>query len=241
MDCVKRAFSLPRGFVFLLLAASAVPPLVAEEDGKHEQANAFRVVLYEGPLVHDKEWKIIKGTVKNDVYFPFGGTCSMVPSDVRNDVQTPRESASEHVIFEAQPEPEGVWNMAWSDGVSGKATAATGQKYRYTYQRRFTYLGATKDGGAPRPNRATPSAGNEGFLQFVPSNVNADALELTDLFLLQEEAGGNLVASSHVRWIVRLRITPTEQPPAFFPAVVDGYIVGAIHDQLAGQLGCDPI
>ena len=213
------------------------PPLVAEQDGKHEQANAFRIVLYEGPLVHDQNWKITKGTVNNDVYFPFGGTCSMVPSDVRNTLG----SASEHVIFEAQPEPEGIWNMSWADSVSGRAAAATGQRYRYTYQRRFTYKGAARDGGAPRPNRATPSATNEGFLQFVPGNVNADALELTDFFLLQEEAGGNLVASSNVRWIVRLRITPAEQPPAFFPVVVDGYIVSAIHDQLAGQLGCDPI
>jgi hypothetical protein len=231
--------SMYRG-MFVLLAGAVVVPLAAADNSQQEQrgSHSSQTVLYAGPLAHDTEWKITAGTVKNDIYHAFGGTCSMVPSDVRNMLG----SASEHVTFEAKPEPEGIWDMAWTDSISGKAAAATGQKYVYTYQQRFTFKGTTTDGRAPRPNRGIPSPDDrDGFLQIVPSNVNADALDLNDFFLLEEEIGGKLIASSHVHFIWRLKITPTEQPPAFFPFVLQGYILGSIRDQLAGQLGCDPL
>ena len=68
-----------------------------------------------------------------------------------------------------------------TDTVTGTATGGN----RYTYQNQFTYRGPTTDGKAPKPNRAMPSPGNDGFLQVVPSNVNAGALDMIDLFILQ--------------------------------------------------------
>ena len=158
----------------------------------------------------------------------------MIPSDVHNSPG----SGIERVTFEAKRTHLNVWEMVKTDTVFG--TASDGN--RYTYQQQFKYRGPTKDGKAPRPNRAMPSPGNEnGFLQIVPSNVNADALDLQDFFVLQAPGGG-IVASSHVHWTLRRQIPPvnTDPPPAFFPFVVEGYIAN-IHEQLAGQLGCDPL
>jgi hypothetical protein len=237
MHTCKRVLTPARGLGLLILMVVAVVPISAGDRWGREHGRNFVTILYDGPLVHDTDWKIPQGTTKNQVFRAFGGTCSMIPSDVRNTT----DSASEHTTFEAERQPEGIWKMAWTDNVSGKATAATGQSYDYVYQQRVTYLGTTTDGRAPRPNRTAPSLGDDGFLQWVPGNVSADALELNDFFILQEEMGGSVVASSHVltRW--RLKITPTEPPPEFFPAVALGkYIVRSL-DQLAGQLGCDPL
>jgi hypothetical protein len=157
----------------------------------------------------------------------------MIPSDVHN---VPG-SAFERVTFEAKKNHLNVWEMVNTHTAYG--TASDGN--RYTYQNQFTYRGPTTDGKAPKPNRAMPSPGNPGFFQVVPSNVNAGALDMIDLFILQTPGGG-VVANSHVRWTWRRQIPPvaTDPPPAFFPFVNQGYIVN-LHDQLAGQLGCDPL
>ena len=99
----------------------------------------------------------------------------------------------------------------------------------------------TNGGRRPRPNRVTPISENDGFLQIVPNNVNADALDLIDMFVLQSPGGG-VTASSRVHWTWRLQIplVDTDPPPAFFPVLFQRYIVNT-HNQLAGQLGCDPL
>jgi hypothetical protein len=118
--------------------------------------------------------------------------------------------------------------MAWTDTVSGRAT--DGNSYRY--QQRYEYIGTTTDGRSPKPSRAAPSSEMDGFLQPVPGNVIADALDLSDFFLLQTH-----------HWILRMQIPPVamDPPPAFFPFVLYGGYIVNIHDQLAGQLGCDPL
>jgi len=65
---------------------------------------------------------------------------------------------------------------------------------------------------------------------------------MIDFFVLQTPGGG-VVANSHVRWTWRLQIPPaaTDPPPAFFPFLLDEHYIVNFHDQLAGQLGCDPI
>jgi hypothetical protein len=222
----------------LVLAVAGVSPLSAGDDTEkdhNKDKGDIATVLYEGPLVHDQDWTIKHGPAgpDNQKFRALGGTCSMIPSDVHNVTG----SGFERVTFEAKRHHLNVWEMVKTDTVSGTATDGN----RYTYQNQFTYRGPTTDGNAPKPNRATPAPGNDGFLQIVPSNVNADALDLNDFFILQTPAGG-VAASSHVHWTVRLQIPPADMdpPPAFFPFVVQGYIVN-LHDQLAGQLGCDPL
>ena len=109
----------------------------------------------------------------------------MVPSDVSNRSGSGRE----RVTFESVKLGLGVWKMAWTDTVSGHSMDGN----RYAYRQRFEYLGLTTDGKAPKPNHGTPTSENSGFLQIVPSNVNADALDLSDFFLLQAP-DGNVVA-----------------------------------------------
>ena len=127
------------------------------------------VLLYQGPRVGDPDWTIKSGPVgpDNQKFRDVGGTCSMIPSDVHN---TPG-SAFERVTFEAKRNHLNVWEMVTTDTITGAASDGN----RYTYQNQFTYRGPTTDGKAPKPNRAMPSPGNDGFLQAVPSNVNASA------------------------------------------------------------------
>jgi hypothetical protein len=223
------------------VAILAAIPLRGDNDNGEEHRRRAKdrifVVLYQGPRVGDPEWTIKSGPVgpDNQQFRVLGGTCSMIPSDVHN---VPG-SAFERITFEGKRNHLNVWEMVWTHTVTGTATGDN----RYTYQNEFTYRGPTTDGKAPKPNRAMPSPGNLGFMQVVPSNVNAGALDMIDFFILQTPGGG-VVANSHVRWTWRLQIPPvdTDPPPDFFPFIEppQGYIVN-LHDQLAGQLGCDPI
>jgi hypothetical protein len=227
--------SISRMHFLLPLAISAVLPLGAEDHGGKDR-DKIVAVLYEGPLSHDQNWTIKAGPAgpDNQKFRAVGGTCSMIPSTVDNATG----SGFERVTFEAERDALGVWKMAWTDTVTGTGTDGN----LYTYQQHHDFTGVTTDGRAPRPNRGAPT-GNEvgGFLQVVPSNVIADALDTHDFFMLRTPTG-NLVASSHVHWIFRRQIPPaeTDPPPAFFPFLFQGYIVN-IHEQLAGQLGCDPL
>jgi len=226
----------PAGFGLLTwLALAAAFPLIADNNdaNRNDDNDRIDLVLYSGPLVHDTTWMLTRGTNTN----AFRGQCSMIPADVRNTIG----SASERVRFSAKPGDFGVWDMTWTDTIAGKATAATGQRYRYTYRQRMTYQGTTTDGKAPAPGRRPPTPTDDGFLRTVPSNVNAPVVAVDDWFILQDEAGGHVVAESQVLWKFRLKITPDEQPPAFFPVAVYGLYILATHDQLAGQLGCDPL
>jgi hypothetical protein len=221
--------------ILLSFVLGAVVPLRAEDDrGKDRDINF--TVLYEGPLTHDQDWIIKSGPISSDnqKFRAFGGTCSMVPADVSNRSGSGRE----RVTFEAENRGLGVWKMAWTDTVSGRATDGNS----YKYQQRYEYVGTTTDGKAPRPSRAAPSSEADGFLQPVPSNVIADALDLSDIFLLHMHDGG-VVASSHVHWTLRLQIDPAamDPSPSFFPVVLYGGYIVNFHDQLAGQLGCDPL
>jgi hypothetical protein len=222
----------------LVLASQAVK---AQSNQPRENDNPQgepdkNTVLYEGPLVHDEHWVITAGTIKNEMFGVFGGTCSMVRSNVRN------VSAREHVRFEAEYLGLGVWNMAHTDTVSGRAVADTGQRYRYTYQFRKTFTGITTDGKAPNPNRAMPSSTNAGFLDVVPANVVAGALKFEDIFLLQDDATGSVVADAQVLASLHLRVNPAEQPPPLFPFVLEGYILTpTTYQPIAGQPGCDPL
>jgi hypothetical protein len=206
------------------------------EDHRRGAKDSIFVVLYQGPRVGDPAWTIKSGPVgpDNQEFRDVGGTCSMIPSDVHN---VPG-SAFERVTFEAKRNHLNVWEMVNTHTAYGP----TSDGNRYTYQNQFTYRGPTTDGKAPKPNRAMPSPGNPGFFQVVPSNVNAGALDMIDLFILQTPGGG-VVANSHVRWTWRLQIPPaaTDPPPAFFPFILDERYIVNLHDQLAGQLGCDPI
>ena len=224
--------------VSLFLLASMA--LKAQSDEPPESDNALagqhkNIVLYQGPLVHDQQWVITAGTTKTDMFGVFGGTCSMVSSNVRN------VSAREQVRFEAEYLGFGVWNMAHTDTVSGRAIADTGQRYRYTYRARHTFTGITTDGKAPNPNRAMPSPTNLGFLDLVPANVVAAALKFEDIFLLRDEATGDVVADAQVLASLHLRVNPAEQPPPIFPFVWDGYILTPPYEPIAGQPGCDPL
>jgi hypothetical protein len=75
------------------------------------------------------------------------------------------------------------------------------------------------------------------LLQIVPSNVNADALDLQDFFVLQarEEAS---VASSHVHWTLRRQIPPvnTDPPSGIFFHLLWKVYIANIHEQLAASL-----
>jgi hypothetical protein len=157
-----------------------------------------------------------------------------VPSDV--NIQT--GSGRERVTFEAEYTGLGIWKMAWMETVSGGAS--NGDEWHY--QQRVEFSGTTTDGKAPRPNRSLPSPGNDGFLLAIPSNVSADTLDLTDFFILQPR-GEDIAASSHVHFVLRQQIPPveTDLPPAYFPYVFFGKYIVNLHDQLAGQFGCDPL
>jgi hypothetical protein len=158
----------------------------------------------------------------------------MIPSNVRN------VSAIEQVRFEAEHQAFDVWKMAWAETIEGSAVADTGQQYRYTYHAQFSFTGITTDGRAPKPNRKMPTPTNSGFLDIVPSNVVADALEFQDIFLLIDEATGHPAANAHVLGQFHLMTDPSEQPPAFFPVVLDGYIANGLQT-VAGEPGCDPL
>ena len=191
-------------------------------------------VLYQGPLVHDTQWVIKQGQTKTDMWGGVGGTRSIVPADVAN------RSAVERVGFEAEPQGLGMWKMAWIDTVIGTANAVTGQRYRYTYYVRASYVGPTTDGRAPNPSRAMPTNTSFGFLQFVPANVVADAYTAEDQFLLLDPQTSKIVANAHTILKVHLRLDPAEQPPAIFPTDLEGYILTS-QEVIAGQFGCDPL
>jgi hypothetical protein len=106
------------------------------------------IVLYQGPLVHDQEWVMRRGTTNTNLLGVFGGNCSLIPSNVRN------LSGFEQVRFEYEHQGLGVWKMAHVDTVTGTAVAETGQRYRYTYRLRRSVTGITTDGRPPNPNRA---------------------------------------------------------------------------------------
>jgi hypothetical protein len=229
----------------LPLTISLILPGFARADGstsEHQEGNKgdghdrMVTVLYEGPLVHDQDWTIKAGPrgPENQKFRGFGGTCSMVASEVHNVAG----SALELVTFSAEREGLGLWNMAFTDTVRG--TASDGNKY--IYSERLTYASMTTDGRPPRPNRAMPSSEGGGFLQIVPENANPDVLDLIDFFVLQSP-GGDVVADSNVHWSWRLQMQPAslDPPPAFFPALNAGRYLLHSHDQLAGQLGCDPL
>ena len=230
--------------IFLLGLAFAVAlPLSAKSDeaksnGENEHATRGKdqivIVLYEGPLSHDQNWMIKHGPpgADNQKIGPLGGTCSMVSSDVSN------ASAVERITFQAERQDLGVWKMSWTDTVSGDATDSN----RYRYQQHVEFVGFTTDGRVPKPNRDAPSNGNAGFLQIVPGNVDTDSLDLTDFFILHELAG-KVVASSHIHGTLRRQIPPeaTDPPPAIFPFIVSGHFIVNTRQQLAGQLGCDPL
>jgi hypothetical protein len=230
---------LPSGItrlsLLLPLAFAAVLPLSADDDRKGDDP-AKVTVLYEGPLLHDQNWVIKSGPVSpdNQKSSSFGGTCSMVPSDVSIETGSGRD----RVTFEAENTGLGVWKMAWTDTVSGRASNYD----KWHYQLRIEFSGTTTNGKPPTPNRSLPSPGNDGFLQAIPSNVTTATLDLTDFFMLQPP-GGDVAASSHVHFVLRQQIPPvaTDPPPDYFPYVFFGKYIVNLHDQLSGQLGCDPL
>jgi hypothetical protein len=175
-----------------------------------------------------------RGTTNTNLLGVFGGNCSLVPSNVRN------VSGLEQVRFEFEHQGLGVWKMAHVDTVVGTAVADTGQRYRYTYNLRRSVTGITTNGRPPSPNGAIPTPTNRGFLDPVPSNVESAALKFEDFFLLIEEETGRVIADAQVLGWFHRRIDPSEQPPAFFPFVLDGYIATTL-ETIAGQAGCDPL
>jgi hypothetical protein len=216
----------------LALALAAVLPLEAA-DGQRGNNNSTVTLLYEGPLVHDQDWTIRSGPAGPDNQKP-GGTCSMVPGDV--SIQT--GSGRDRVTFESEYAGLGVWKMTWTDTVSGMAS--NGDEWHY--QRRVAFSGTTTDGKAPKPSRSLPSPGNDGFMFPIPSNVTAATLDFNDFFILQPP-GGDIAASSHIHWVLRRQIPPVamDPPPDYFPVVLFGQYIVNLHDQLSGQLGCDPL
>jgi hypothetical protein len=238
MKTMMTSVPLSRTVLLLALTTTSQSPLAAQDelgvDDHSRGRSEISVVLYRGPLIHDKEWVMTRGTTNNDAFGVFGGTCAMIPSNVRNVMGT------EQVRFEAEHQGFGVWKIAHVDTVVGTAVADTGQRYRYTYRLRNSVTGITTDGRPPDPNRATPTATNPGFLDPVPRNVESAALKFDDFFLLRDEATGRLVADAHVIGRFHRMIDPSEQPPASFPFVLDGYIVTSLQT-IAGQAGCDPL
>jgi hypothetical protein len=192
------------------------------------------MMLYQGALVHDQQWVMSRGTTNTNVLGVFGGKCSLIPSNVRNLI------GSEQVHFESEYQGLGVWKMAHVDTVVGTAASESGQRYRYTYNLRRSVTGITTDGKPPSPNRAMPTSTNPGFLDPVPANVESASLRFEDFFLLIDEATGHVVADAEVHGWFHRRIDPNEQPPGFFPFVLDGYIATTL-EAIAGQAGCDPL
>ena len=221
--------------LFLSLPQS---PLGAQADNlqaaRYGEKPERSAVLYEGPLVHDQQWVMRRGTTNTQILGVFGGTCSLIPSNVRN-VQ-----GWERVRFEAEHQGLGVWKVTHVDTVVGTAVADSGLRYSYTYNLRQSVTGITTDGKPPSPSSARPTATNPGFLEPVPGNIESATLEFNDFFLLRDEATGQLVADANVVGWFHRRIDPSEQPPAFFPFVQDGYIPTRL-ETLAGQAGCDPL
>jgi hypothetical protein len=203
------------------------------EGNKDRTKRSIFIVLYEGPLVHDQNWTLTAAPPGPDNQKP-GGTCSMIPHDVHNAAG----SGFERVTFEAERNDLGFWEMAWTETLVG----VTSDGNNYAYRQHNTYTGPTTDGHTPRPNRGSPSGDDLGFLQVVPSNVNADSVDMVDQFALYP-SGGALIASSHLHFIWRLRIPPVENdlPPDFFPALLDNKYIVNTHIQLAGEFGCDPL
>jgi hypothetical protein len=222
-------------FIFALPASELAADSEAAQAEKAKAKCRIFTVLYEGPLVHDQNWTVTAGPPgpDNQKAGP-GGTCSMIPHNIQNVAG----SDFERITFEAERLDLGVWKMARTDTLIGTATDGN----NYTYRQRIEYTAPTNDGKPPRPNTATPSGDDLGFLQVVPSNVNADSLDLIDQYVLQP-FGGGVVASSHVHWTWRLQIPPVENDPApdFFPFLLDNKYIVNTHEQLAGQVGCDPL
>lgn len=220
------AHSILRVGLLFPLTIGAVHPLNAEHQGG-KPWDTVSVVLYEGPLSHDQDW-VIKAGPPGPENQEFRGTCSLIPSNVANT------RGLERVTFEAEKDAFGIWKMEWKDTVTG--TASDGNLY--TYQQDHQFTGITTDGHPPRPNRGTPAPDTDdtGFLSSVPNNVLVDALELRDFFLLRTHAG-EVVASSHVYSVFRLPL-PTDPPPTF---LFQHRFIQPSHEQLAGQLGCDPL
>jgi hypothetical protein len=158
----------------------------------------------------------------------------MIPSDVHNMPG----SALERVTFEAARLGLGRWDMAWTDIVTGNASDGNN---KYIYRQRWTYQSITTDGKPPRPNRTMPASEGGGFLQILPDNANPDSLDSVDFFIIQS-AEGDVVADSNIHWTWRLQMQPTslDPLPEFFPALTAGRYLVHSHDQLTGQLGCDP-
>ena len=222
--------SLTQLTLFILTGQVVDTPETAHPHGGPKKST----VLYQGPLVHDQQWMMKRGTTNNNLLGVFGGTCSLVPSNVRN------LSGLEQVQFESEHQGLGVWKIVHLDTVIGTAVGETGQKYRYTYTLRRSVTGITTDGKPPNPNRAMPTSTDPGFLDPVPSNVESAALKFADFFLLMDEATGRLIADANVLGWFHRRINPSEQPPSFFPFVLDGYIATTL-ETIAGQAGCDPL
>lgn len=220
--------SISRIGLLVPLTIGAVLPLSAEDHGGKAR-DTISVVLYEGPLAHDEDW-IIKAGPAGPENQQFRGTCSMIPSDVANT----KGPGLERVTFEAQKDIFGIWKMEWKDTVTG--TASDGNLY--TYQQHHEFTGVTTDGHPPRPNRGAPTPGTDdtGFLSSVPNNVVVDALELRDFFLLRTPAG-DVVASSHLYNVFRLPMATDPTPTVLF----QHRFILTSHEQLAGQLGCDPL
>ncbi|HEY7307089.1 MAG TPA: hypothetical protein VH601_23395 [Bryobacteraceae bacterium] len=243
---VAAAAPLCQAALFLMsFAGAGLSPLAAQEDSinRGDSANdrdrghgSFHIdtVLYQGALVHDEQWVMTRGTTNNQLLGVFGGTCSVIPSNVSNT------GGFELVRFEAEYQGLGVWKLTHTDTVVGTAVAQTGERYKYTYNLLSSATGITTNGKPPNPSRAMPTATSRGFLDPVPANIQSAALKLEDFFLLRDRPAGQLVADAHV--VVRLHraIDPSEQPPAFFPFILNGYIATDIQT-IAGQAGCDPL
>ena len=228
-----------RTAVLLSLTQMILCPLSAQQPDNSETSR-FRggaernILLYQGPLVHDQQWVMRRGTTSTNLLGVFGGNCSLIPSNVRNS------RGFEQVRVEIDYEGLGLWKVTHIDTVVGTAVADTGQRYTYTYNLRRSVLGISTDGRPPSPNRARPTETSPGFLDPVPSNIEAATLEFADLFMLREEGSGRLVADANVIGVFHRRIDSSEQPPTFFPFVLDGFIATRL-ETVAGQAGCDPL
>ncbi len=226
-------FSLPLSLGMILpLAAQSSGDVQNDRQNHTWHANGMIVLLYDGPLSHDQNWKITSGPRGSTNLIPprRGGTCSMIPADVSN------ASAIENVVFTAERESLGIWKMSWTDRVSGLAT--DGNKYKY--KQRFEYQGVTTDGRAPRPSRGAASDEGGGFLQMVPNNVATDSLDFDDMFLLVTPSG-EIAASSHIRGVFRQQIPPValDPPPPAFPNLILGRYIFSVRTALSGEAGCD--